>query len=84
VIGEDFDQDGFGGLPAVLGQELGLDFFEVVEHRPGEGAVLARVEPEPEVARRYDALYRQVYRKMYPRLSPLYRSIRQITGYPTR
>ena len=47
--------------------------------RPGK-----RFEPDPEVARQYDALYRQVYRKMYPRLSPLYRSIRQITGYPSR
>ena len=47
--------------------------------RPGK-----RFEPDTETARQYDALFRQVYRKMYPRLSPLYRSIRQITGYPAR
>ena len=47
--------------------------------RPGK-----RFEPDTETARQYDALFRQVYRKMYARLSPLYRSIRQITGYPAR
>ncbi len=26
---------------------------------------------------------RDVYRRMYPRLQPLYRSIRRITGYPS-
>jgi len=28
--------------------------------------------PDPERARSYDVLYRQVYRKLYPRLRPLY------------
>jgi len=30
----------------------------------------------------YDALYREVYSQLYPRLRPLYRRIRAITGYP--
>ena len=30
----------------------------------------------------YDRLYKEVYLKMYDRLSPLYGSIRRITGYP--
>jgi hypothetical protein len=30
----------------------------------------------------YDKLYKEVYLKMYDRLSPLYGSIRTITGYP--
>ena len=29
-----------------------------------------------------DQLYNEVYLKMYDRLSPLYGSIREITGYP--
>ena len=47
--------------------------------RPGDTFL-----PEAAPARHYDALYRDVYRKLYPRLAPLYRSIRRITGYPAR
>lgn len=39
-------------------------------------------EPEPDKVRMYDRLYREVYNRMYDRLSPLYRSIRHITNYP--
>lgn len=38
--------------------------------------------PNPEAARTYEALYRGVYRELYPRLKPLYLRIRKITGYP--
>ncbi len=38
--------------------------------------------PDPTASRRYDALYRDVYLKMYRKLRPLYRRIRRITGYP--
>jgi len=41
-----------------------------------------RFEPRPETVKVYDQLYREVYCPMYPRLRPLYRSIRRITGYP--
>ncbi|MBL6751894.1 MAG: FGGY-family carbohydrate kinase [Nevskia sp.] len=39
---------------------------------------------EPDAGRSglYDALYREVYLRMYKRLRPLYRCIRRITGYP--
>jgi sugar (pentulose or hexulose) kinase len=30
----------------------------------------------------YDQLYKRVYLKMYERLQPLYKEIRDITGYP--
>lgn len=46
-------------------------------HRTG-----ARFEPEPVARKRYDELYRDVYVPLYPRLRPLYRRIRAITGYP--
>ncbi len=39
-------------------------------------------QPDPERHARYDALYRNVYLKLYPRLKPLYEQIRKITGYP--
>jgi sugar (pentulose or hexulose) kinase len=38
--------------------------------------------PQPEAQARYERLYRQVYLRMYRQLRPLYRSIREITGYP--
>lgn len=41
-----------------------------------------RFEPNPAAVKVYDALYREVYSRMYGRLQPLYRSIRRITGYP--
>lgn len=41
-----------------------------------------RYEPDPVAVKTYDALYRGVYRELYPRLRPLYRRIREITGYP--
>ena len=42
----------------------------------------ARFEPQPEAVRLYEALYREVYARMYPQLKPLYQRIRAITGYP--
>jgi sugar (pentulose or hexulose) kinase len=39
-------------------------------------------EPIPENHQLYDRLYREVYLYMYPRLRPLFKRIRDITGYP--
>lgn len=41
-----------------------------------------KFEPITESKAIYEQLYRDVYQKMYQRLSPLYKSIRAITGYP--
>jgi sugar (pentulose or hexulose) kinase len=38
--------------------------------------------PDPEAQRVYRQLYTQVYLRMYRQLRPLYRQIREITGYP--
>ena len=71
------------GLGAAIDAAVGLGF-----HRDFESAVAAMTrigevfEPDPEAHQRYDALYQQVYRKMYKRLKPLYHRIREITGYP--
>jgi len=57
-------------------------------HRDHASAVAAmckpgqRFTPNAEATRIYDALYRGVYRELYPRLKPLYERIRKITGYP--
>lgn len=39
-------------------------------------------QPQPNAVKLYDRLYKEVYRKMYKRMKPLYKSIRDITGYP--
>jgi sugar (pentulose or hexulose) kinase len=72
------------GLGAAIDASVGLGL-----HRDFDGAVKAMTrvgevfEPDMETHRRYDALYRDVYKKMYKRLKPLYERIREITGYPT-
>jgi sugar (pentulose or hexulose) kinase len=71
------------GLGAAINAAVGLGL-----HPDYPGAVRAMThindtfEPDPENHRIYDALYRRVYQKMYPRLKPLYEEIRKITGYP--
>ena len=39
-------------------------------------------DPDPKTHERYEQLYRRVYLKLYERLKPLYKEIREITGYP--
>lgn len=41
-----------------------------------------RFMPDKQAAKVYDQLYHDVYLKMYSRLKPLYKKIRDITGYP--
>lgn len=71
------------GLGAAIDAAVGLGF-----HRDIESAVAAMVhvgeirDPDPAAHARYEELFRQVYRRMYGRLEPLYRDIRRITGYP--
>ena len=68
-------------IDAAVGAGIHPDF-------PAAVAAMTRVrdtfEPRPEVAAVYDALYREVYARLYRRLRPLYESIRRITGYPQR
>jgi sugar (pentulose or hexulose) kinase len=70
------------GLGAAIDAAVGLGLHPDV--RTAVGAMV-RVGEDPDPATRaiYDALFRDVYRRMYPRLQPLYRSIRRITGYPS-
>jgi sugar (pentulose or hexulose) kinase len=41
-------------------------------------------EPDPRNVPLYEGLYERVYKKMYDALDPLYREIREITGYPEK
>ncbi|HCY84178.1 MAG TPA: carbohydrate kinase [Desulfobacteraceae bacterium] len=40
--------------------------------------------PNPDHVSIYKALYKRVYKRMYKALSPLYKDIQQITGYPAK
>jgi sugar (pentulose or hexulose) kinase len=75
-----YETSGLGAaIDAAVGVGLHPDFETAV-------AEMTRVRDtfEPDAANReiYDGLYREVYLKMYRRLQPLYRKIREITGYP--
>jgi len=75
-----YETSGLGAaIDAAVGLGLHRDFSSAVEAMTHIGDVF---EPDLKAHERYDALYRQVYRKMYNRLKPLYNRIREITGYP--
>ncbi|MCG6893035.1 MAG: FGGY-family carbohydrate kinase [Desulfobacteraceae bacterium] len=76
-----YETSGLGAaINAAVGAGLHPDFPTAVEAMTRVGDVF---EPDSGNHRLYDALYRQVYKKMYRRLRPLYEKIREITGYPT-
>ncbi|CAB1070349.1 Glycerol kinase (EC [Olavius algarvensis Delta 1 endosymbiont] len=75
-----YETSGLGAaIDASVGLELHPDFKAAVKSMTHVGEVY---EPDQKHHRLYDALYHDVYRKMYKRLKPLYERIREITGYP--
>lgn len=77
-----FEASGLGAainIAVALG--LHRDFRTAVDEMTRPGRVF---EPDFQHQRLYDALYRDVYLKMYERLKPLYRRIQDITGYPPK
>ncbi|KZY32688.1 MULTISPECIES: FGGY-family carbohydrate kinase [unclassified Oleiphilus] len=71
------------GLGAAIDVAVGLgvyaSFDEAIENMARVGKVF---QPNPERVKLYARLYKEVYLKMYPQLQPLYKTIRDITGYP--
>ena len=71
------------GLGAAIDAAVGLgyyaDFDEAIANMTRVGQVFT---PQRETSMLYARLYEEVYLKMYRQLQPLYRSIREITGYP--
>ncbi|MCP4110453.1 MAG: carbohydrate kinase [Desulfobacteraceae bacterium] len=71
------------GLGAAIDAAVGMGFY-----RNYKGAVKAMThigdvfEPDIKNHKLYNALYHEVYKKMYKQLRPLYKRIREITGYP--
>lgn len=71
------------GLGAAINAAVGIGLFDsyetAVAKMTHDGDVFTPIE---ENKKTYDELYSSVYKKMYTRLNPLYKSIRKITGYP--
>ncbi len=77
-----YEASGLGAaIDAAVGAGLHPDFETAIQEMTRVRDVF---EPRADVAAVYDALFRQVYSRLYPRLRPLYESIRRITGYPQR
>ncbi len=75
-----YETSGLGAaIDAAVGVGLHPDFETAVAKMTRVGDVFY---PQPETRALYERLYSEVYLKMYPQLQPLYRKIRQITGYP--
>jgi len=75
-----YETSGLGAaIDAAVGLELHPDFKTAVRAMTHVGEVY---EPDQRNHRLYQALYSDVYKKMYKRLKPLYKRIREITGYP--
>ena len=75
-----YETSGLGAaIDAAVGLKLHPDFDTAVREMTRVGRVF---DPNSETHALYDALYRRVYLKLYERLKPLYKEIREITGYP--
>jgi sugar (pentulose or hexulose) kinase len=68
-------------IDAAIGLKLYSDFPSAVKAMTRTGRVF---EPIQDNRKLYDELYTKVYRKMYGRLKPLFKKIRDITGYPPK
>tara|TARA_B110000503_G_scaffold49036_1_gene79668 strand:+ start:24659 stop:26218 length:1560 start_codon:yes stop_codon:yes gene_type:complete len=75
-----YETSGLGAaINAAVGVGLYPDYAVALEHMTHQGEIFTPIAENVEL---YEKLYREVYLKMYDRLSPLYGSIREITGYP--
>lgn len=73
------------GVGAAINAAVGLGYYADYDAAVRAMTSIGKViEPNLENHRLYTELYQQVYRPMYRRLSPLYKAIRRITGYPSR
>ncbi len=75
-----YETSGLGAaIDAAVGAGIHTDFKTAVRAMTHVGEVY---EPDQKNVELYDALYHDVYQKLYKRLKPLYERIREITGYP--
>jgi sugar (pentulose or hexulose) kinase len=75
-----FETSGLGAaINAAVGVGLYPDYKAALDQMVHAGD---KFTPTAKNQHLYDQLYREVYTKMYDKLSPLYKAIRRITGYP--
>jgi sugar (pentulose or hexulose) kinase len=75
-----FETSGLGAaINAAVGVGLHPNYRAALDHMVHEGDKFTPIARNQHL---YDQLYRDVYQKMYDKLSPLYKAIRSITGYP--
>ncbi len=75
-----YETSGLGAaIDCAVGLGLHPDFPTAIAAMTRVGQVF---QPDPHAQRIYERLYKEVYQRMYKQLKPLYRSIREITGYP--
>lgn len=71
------------GLGAAINAAVGVGLYDTYENAVANmthgGDVFTPIVANQKI---YHELYHGVYQKMYSRLSPLYKAIRKITGYP--
>ena len=72
-----YEASGLGAaINGAVGVNLHPDYKTAIKEMTRIGETFV---PNPEVQKVYDALYKNIYQKMYSKLRPLYKSIRQIT-----
>jgi sugar (pentulose or hexulose) kinase len=75
-----YETSGLGAaINAAVGVGLYPDYQSALSNMTHEGDRFAPIEENVLI---YNQLYKEVYLKRYDRLSPLYGTIRKITGYP--
>lgn len=75
-----YETSGLGAaINAAVGAGLYPDHATAIARMTHPGTIF---HPNETNRRLYNRLYHDVYQKMYDSLSPLYRAIRRITGYP--
>lgn len=71
------------GLGAAINVAVGMGVYQNYEIAIDKMTKVGDVfEPDFHTTKLYDQLYKNVYLKMYKRLQPLYKQIKEITGYP--
>lgn len=75
-----FETSGLGAaINAAVGAGLFANYKDAIAAMVHSGDKFTPIAENKDM---YDQMYHEVYQKMYGRLSPLYKAIRSITGYP--
>ncbi|PIE40580.1 MAG: hypothetical protein CSA49_07720 [Gammaproteobacteria bacterium] len=75
-----YETSGLGAaINAAVGIGLYPDHKTAISRMTHKGDVFHPIKENVQI---YNKLYHEVYQQMYDNLSPLYKAIRKITGYP--